>query len=301
MHTSVRQIFISGSSYFVRLDWSGPDLGSGFRLLLTDAQEAWRGEVTQAAICEEAKEMEMDNERYVQDIHQALTGAECSTSYSFTLTRSGTCVSLAYEKVQKDISFRLGSVALTALSDPADAVRNILTYNMDKGKSLERHNRKLEEQNQRLKQEHQRIKAQLKLYAKGKEALELELFSRFVHVLNEKKAKIRSLSHTLANCKRNKVHMEKQTKLLMLNTMMKMKDETKECTTPNPLEDSLSDLTDVAPCRKRRFRHLEAPAPRHSHKRRSESPAGLSVEQAPHRRADAGAATSEAEDLFEDF
>lgn len=34
-----------------------------------------------------------------------------------------------------------------------------------------------------------------------------------------------------------------------------------ESTTPSPLDDSLSDITDVAPCRKRRFRRLGAAEP----------------------------------------
>lgn len=34
-----------------------------------------------------------------------------------------------------------------------------------------------------------------------------------------------------------------------------------ESTTASPLDDSLKDITDVAPCRKRRFRHLGAPNP----------------------------------------
>ncbi|XP_055087924.1 DNA repair protein XRCC4 isoform X2 [Periophthalmus magnuspinnatus] len=328
MHTSVRQISLSGSSYFLRLDWSGPDLGSGFRLLLTDAQDAWRGEVTQAAICEEAKELEMENEKYVQDIQQALTGTEISTSYSFTLTSSSTHVLLAYEKVQKDISFRLGSVALTALSDPAEAVRDLLIYSMDKRNSLERHNCKLEEQNQRLNQEHQRITAQLKQYTSGKKALELELYSRFIHVLNAKKAKIRSLHRTLTSLQeerssdgktdqtRHSEHndedeyggsTEDETEEAEPKPVEKTPTEveTNERTTPSPLDD-LNDLIDVAPCRKRRFRHLNPPAPQPSKpqtskKRRSESPPAPSVEQAPHRSTDAAAATSDAEDLFEDF
>lgn len=31
------------SSYFLRVDWSGRGLGSGFEVLLTDGQNAWRG------------------------------------------------------------------------------------------------------------------------------------------------------------------------------------------------------------------------------------------------------------------
>lgn len=34
-----------------------------------------------------------------------------------------------------------------------------------------------------------------------------------------------------------------------------------EASAASLLEDSLKDLTDVAPCRKRRFRHIPAPQP----------------------------------------
>lgn len=57
-------------------------------------------------MCDEAKELEMEKERYVQDLHQALTGTESSITYSFILApaSSSATVTLAYEKVQKDIS-----------------------------------------------------------------------------------------------------------------------------------------------------------------------------------------------------
>lgn len=325
MHTtSVRHISLSGSSYFLRLDWSGSDLGSGFQLLLTDADNAWRGDVTRADLCEEAKELEMENERYLQDLHEALCGTEHSTSYSFSLISNDASVSLAFEKVQDNISFRLGTVALTALSDPAEAVRDLLIYSMKKGNSLERQNDKLEEQNQRLRQEHQRITTQLRKYSKGKEALETELYSRFVLVLNEKKGKIRSLQQTLNDLQDEQASYGKPEQTGLQENADEdeyggsTEDETEEAepkplirspaeerASPSPLDDSLSDLTDVAPCRKRRIRHLEAPASRSQRhnfkKRRSASPAALSKEQAPHRSTDAAAATSDAEDLFEGF
>lgn len=62
--------------------------------------------VSAAAVCSEAAELEMQTERYIQDVQQALT--ENSTTYSFSLKPSppahGSNVTLAYEKVQKDIS-----------------------------------------------------------------------------------------------------------------------------------------------------------------------------------------------------
>lgn len=64
--------------------------------------------VSEAAVCGEAEELEMQVERYIQDLQQALTGTESSITYSFSLTPSppnhSSTVTLAYEKVQKDIS-----------------------------------------------------------------------------------------------------------------------------------------------------------------------------------------------------
>ncbi|XP_034402748.1 DNA repair protein XRCC4 isoform X4 [Cyclopterus lumpus] len=204
MNASVRAVRVSSepdSSYFLRVDWSGRGLVSGFQLLLTDGQNAWRGDVSEAKVCEEAEELEMQTERYVLDLQQALTEAE--SSYSFTLTpppagRHPT-VTMAYEKVQKDISFRLGSALLKVVPEPAEAVRELLIHSLQRGNSLENRNEKLEEENQRLRREQQRITAELKRYARGKESLEVELYSRFVLVLNEKKAKIRSLQETVTH------------------------------------------------------------------------------------------------------
>ncbi len=47
MNTTVREVLISSqpdSSYFLRMDWRGRGIGSGFQLLLTDGQDAWRGD-----------------------------------------------------------------------------------------------------------------------------------------------------------------------------------------------------------------------------------------------------------------
>lgn len=70
--------------------------------------------VSEAAVCREAEELEMQPERYIQDLQQALTGTEKSTNYSFVLTpsppNSSSAVTLAYEKVQRDISVSVPAV-----------------------------------------------------------------------------------------------------------------------------------------------------------------------------------------------
>uniref|UniRef100_A0A3B4YIC0 X-ray repair complementing defective repair in Chinese hamster cells 4 n=1 Tax=Seriola lalandi dorsalis TaxID=1841481 RepID=A0A3B4YIC0_SERLL len=282
MRTSVCEIHVSSqpdSAYFLRVDGRGRGLGSGFQLLLTDGQDAWRGEVSEAAVRTEAEELEMQRERYVQDLQQALTGSGGSVTYSFTLTPSppGPALTLAYEKVQKDISFRLGSVSLQAVPEPAEAVRELLVHSLQRGNTLEHQNQNLEEENQRLRREQQRITAELKRYTGGKEALEAELYSRFILVLNEKKAKIRSLQETVTHLQETRYLKSGQTE-----GQEEVEDEyggstdeepeeeqstpapaehSQDSSTPSPLDDSLRDITDVAPCRKRRVCNLEAPEP----------------------------------------
>ncbi|KAM8744475.1 DNA repair protein XRCC4 [Acanthopagrus schlegelii] len=338
MHTSVREVHIPSepdSSYFLRVDWSGRGLGSGFQLLLTDGQDAWRGDVSEAAVRGEAEELEMTTERYVQDLQQALTETESSITYSFSLTPSppdhSSTVTLAYEKVQKDISFRLGSVLLKVVPEPAKAVRELLIHSLQRGNTLEHSNQKLEEENQRLSREQQRITTELKRYAGGKEDLEAELFSRFILVLNEKKAKIRSLQETVTNLQetRSSNGQKNEDSVKSGRTAGQEEDEyggstdeepeeeqsaaaspssTRESSAASPLDDSLKDITDVAPCRKRRFRHLgppdppvKRPSPQPSQRKRIDPPAGSSKQQTPQRATDAAAASSAAEDLFDDF
>lgn len=335
MHTSVREVHVSSepdSSYFLRVDWKGRGLGSGFQLLLTDGQDAWRGDVSEATVRGEAEELEMQVERYVQDLRQALTGTESSTAYGFSLTPSppgrGSTATLAYEKVQRDISFRLGSVRLEAVAEPAEAVRQVLIHSLQTGNKLEIHNQRLQEENQRLRREQQRITADLERYAGGKDTLEAELYSRFVLVLNEKKAKIRSLQETVTHLQ--EARQKKEDSVKSGRTADEEEDEyggstdeeaeeerpapastlpSLESSTSSPLDDSLKDslkdITDVAPCRKRRFRHLEAPGPaanpQSSQRRRTDPPAGSSKQQTPQRSAAAAAASSAVEDLFDDF
>ncbi|KAM3599161.1 uncharacterized protein V6R79_001034 [Siganus canaliculatus] len=324
MPVSVRQVHVSSepdSSYFLRVDWKGRGLAAGFQLLLTDGQDAWRGEVSGASLCSEAEELEMPMERYVQDLQQALTQTGSDVTYSFSLAPPPpdrrSAVTLAYEKVQRDISFQLGSVVLTLVPEPAAAVRDLLVHSLQRGTSLKNQNQRLEQENQRLRGEQQRITADLRRYTGGKEDLEAELFSRFVLVLNEKKAKIRSLQQTVTNLQEASSEAQGREGSSASDRAAAPEEEeddyggsTDEEEQPpassssapapaaaSPLDAGLKDITDVAPSRKRRFRHLADPEPTVKRPSQQRDPAGSS--QTPQSSADAAA--SEADDLFDDF
>ncbi|XP_077479619.1 DNA repair protein XRCC4-like [Stigmatopora argus] len=314
MHSSVREILVSSEPdfpYFLRVDGNGSDSASGFRLLLSDGRHAWRGEASEESVRREAAELEMSKDKYVQDLRVALTGEGSSASYRLALLPSppdgGAALTLTYHKVLKDISFRLGSVTLNPVEEPREAVRALLTYSLETGSSLERHNRELREENRRLRREHDRVASELKRYATGREELEAELYSRFVAVLNEKKAKIRSLRENLEAAREvrsgDKAEDEEyggstDEEAVSDGTCPKPSVHQASGASPTPSDDGLSDITDVAPNRKRRFCHRaptgDAAVKRPQPSRRSSPPAATDPPPPP-RRPD------EEEDLFEDF
>ncbi|XP_049593562.1 DNA repair protein XRCC4 isoform X2 [Syngnathus scovelli] len=299
MHSSVREIPLSSepdSSYFLRVDESGRGLAYGFQLLLSDGRHAWSGEASEASVSQEAAELEMSTEKYVQDLREALTGEAGVHSYRFALapaTPDG-ALTLTYDKVQKDISFRLGSTRLGPVTEPEQIVGALLSRSLERAASLERHNRELREHNLRLRREHVRFGAELERYTSGKEALEAELYARFLHVLNEKKAKMRGLRQTLEQLreagsgeKRERAAEEPEGDAAPAAVA-----SSGGARSPGLCDDSLIDIGDVAPSRKRRFRRPGA--------------LDVAVERA-HARSDSPAAASqppaaeEVEDLFEDL
>uniref|UniRef100_A0A672I7C3 X-ray repair complementing defective repair in Chinese hamster cells 4 n=1 Tax=Salarias fasciatus TaxID=181472 RepID=A0A672I7C3_SALFA len=273
METSVREIRLSSqpdSAYFLRVAWEGRGLGSGFRVLLTDGQKAWTGAVSAEAVRSEAEDLEMQADRYVEELQEALTSSGGSAPFSFTLApppdaAAAATVTLTYEKQQKDISFRLGSVCLSAVSDPLVVVTKLLSETLQRGTELDLQNQNLEQENQRLRGEQERMESRLKLYAAAKDSLEAELFSRFVLVLNEKKEKLRSLQERAAQLEERSRgnHSEptrpQQDEYGGTTDEEPEEEERKSACPASSLDDSLHDITDVAPTRKRRFRHLEAP------------------------------------------
>ncbi|XP_052463179.1 DNA repair protein XRCC4 [Carassius gibelio] len=258
--TSVRQISIASEphrTFFLKLEWA-EDLGSGFVILLSDGISAWSGEVSEEDVSREAQEMEMERERYVGDLHLALTGegpaAEGEYSFHLTPERPGRpLLQLSYEKVQNDISFRLGVVDLQAVPEPTEVIRELIRHGLEQSTRLQAKNQHLLEENQKLRREQEHITKEMQRYVQGKERLERDLYSRFVLVLNEKKVKLRDLQ------KRVKELEESVEENRLRNKADSEDHKAMETAMPesNPMDDSLNDITDVAPCRKRHHRHLQ--------------------------------------------
>ncbi|XP_060086549.1 DNA repair protein XRCC4-like [Heteronotia binoei] len=96
----------SSATYFLQIIWE-KDLGVGFDVILTDGQLAWAGRVSEDEISKEAADMEMEREKYIEELQKVLLFREGQTDrYSFDISKgeaNGDCLTLSYEKNLKDV------------------------------------------------------------------------------------------------------------------------------------------------------------------------------------------------------
>ncbi|XP_072514739.1 DNA repair protein XRCC4 isoform X2 [Salminus brasiliensis] len=241
MKVTVRQIAIDSkpeSTFFLKLEWAR-DLGAGFVAVLCDGVSAWSGEVSEEDVTREAQEMEMPRER-------------------------------------------LGMVDLLPIPESTGVIKELISYGLKCSACLKAKNHYLLDENKRIRKELEHITTEMERYVRGKETLERDLYRRFVLVLNKKKTKLSALQERIKQLQVI-VEEEKQRGKNVVadneenyHTDKKLEEESDYGSTTdeeweedpktslnqkvlpsNPLNDSLHDITDVAPSRKRRQRHLQ--------------------------------------------
>ncbi|XP_020323859.1 DNA repair protein XRCC4 isoform X1 [Oncorhynchus kisutch] len=206
MSGTVRQISVvldPSIPYFLRVDWA-EDLGAGFTLALSNGSSSWIGEVPEEEMTGKATELGVKREKYVEDLHQALTGGGESErgrgrvaekeEYLFHLSSDHGCLSYD-KKTQRGVLVNMGAVELHPA--PVDLNREMIAHTLEHSADLETENRRLQEKNQTLRQERQHLLADLEKHVQEMETMEGDLFSRFIMLLNEKKGKIRALQETI--------------------------------------------------------------------------------------------------------
>ncbi|KAG8456409.1 hypothetical protein GDO86_002260 [Hymenochirus boettgeri] len=204
METKIRKIDMvsySGAIYFLKVAWN-EDLGNGFTLALSNGQSAWTGEVSKEDIFQEAKDMELERSKYVDELRRALIITSVPTNkYNFDLIEDGEnsdYYHFTYEKKLKEVAFKLGSAKLKTVQNPAEVVKEMINYCLDCTVEIYSRNEHLQKENERLQCDWNDMYEQLQKFVNSKEELEQQLYTQFTCVLNEKKAKIRSLAEKLS-------------------------------------------------------------------------------------------------------
>ncbi|XP_074851469.1 DNA repair protein XRCC4 [Carettochelys insculpta] len=269
-----------GTIYFLQVTWE-KDLGTGFIITLSDGQSAWTGTVSEADISKEADDMEMERERYVEELRKALVlGAGPSNMYNFDISKDGEnveCCDFSYEKNLKDVSFRLGSLKLRKVSSPTEVIKELICHCLDCIAELHAKKEHLQKENERLLSDWSDVQGLLEKCVEAKEELEADLYKRFILVLNEKKAKIRNLQKLLKEAQdTSEDPTHARDSVATVQTAVEAErdyngstdEESENLTQPSAFASAASrrdsflnspDVTDVAPSRKRRQR-IQKPA-----------------------------------------
>ncbi|XP_062942669.1 DNA repair protein XRCC4 isoform X2 [Cynocephalus volans] len=134
--------------HFLQVSWE-ITLGSGFVITLTDGQSAWTGTVSESEISQEADDMAMEKEKYVDELRKALvSGAGPADAYKFNFLKES--CHFSFEKNLKDVSFRLGSFSLEKVASSTEVVRELICYCLDTIAENQAKNEHLQKENQRL-------------------------------------------------------------------------------------------------------------------------------------------------------
>lgn len=343
----VQKIFVASEPdavYYLQVSWE-EDIGSGFSLSLSDGQSAWHGKVSEDDISKESGEMEMKREKYVEELKRALTlGTKQIDTYSFDLAKDDSraeSLNFFYEKVLKDVSFRLGSARLSKVQNPAKVIKEMIDYGLLCTAQLRAKSELLSKENERLLSDRNYVLQELEKCVTEKEQLEQDLFTRFVLVLNEKKAKIRSLQEKLkaeaAAAESAQHHRDKSSTVRsslaaaegdydastddesskdqssILQASVSYCDKSKAPSASSAIDSTSQDTMDIAPSRKRRQRmpKIQGTETKKSSKQSAQkhkSRSGLAVPKSstdicPSEREPSHAIQdiSEPEDLFENM
>ncbi|XP_042306854.1 DNA repair protein XRCC4 isoform X2 [Sceloporus undulatus] len=277
MEKKVRRIYpVSdpGTTYFLQIAWQ-KDLCTGFDVTLTDGQSAWIERVSKEDISKEAADIEMEQEKYTEELRKVLLSEGGLTdTYSFDISKEGInedFLHFSYEKKLKDLAFRLGSLKLQRVSSPAEVISKLISYCLDCIAGLHAKNNHLQRENKILLSDLTDLQGKLQKCVEAKEELETDLYTRFILVLNEKKTKIRNLQKCLKEAEETVVE-DTQARVSVAAQESKVEREVYEGSTDEESENlaepstsspvkprrdsflSSPDITDVAPSRKRRQR-----------------------------------------------
>lgn len=261
--------------YFLQVIWE-KDLGTGFIITLSDGQSAWTGTVSEAEISKEADDMEMEREKYVEELRKALVlGAGPANMYNFDVSKDEENVEscdFSYEKNLKDVSFRLGSLKLQKVSSPTEVIKELICHCLDCIADLHAKKEHLQKENERLLSDWNDVQGLLEKCVEAKEELEADLYKRFILVLNEKKAKIRNLQKLLKEAQEPEEDTtHARDSMATVQTAVERErdydgstdEESENFSQPSTLASAPSrkdsflnspDVTDIAPSRKRRQR-----------------------------------------------
>jgi len=171
----------------------------GFDLTLTNCNQSYSGKCDDTTILALSERVEMDADEYWMLLKQAFgcspSRSTASKSFSYQLDPiTHDKWKLSWKQVLEDgVKFHLGSLELNKEVDNGTCVSGLMTAMMDDMNKMRDDLSYMRRENQAMEIEHKTLLKRLEGYVHDKNNLEADLYAKFSLILNEKKAKIRSL------------------------------------------------------------------------------------------------------------
>nr|QNH68118.1 X-ray repair cross complementing 4 isoform x1 [Brachionus koreanus] len=172
--------------------WNDDDQDEFLKLILTDYLNYWTGKYS----LEEIKKFSNLNDFDINGIKQQFIDAFATDFQNFSLKVEGLeTKKLEIKKVlDSEIKVKVISIELKIASDSSLLAEEIFNFSIKKIKNLQKRNELLENEIQELREQKNEAVESLRECVNEKEAMEFDLYSKFVQILNEKKSKIRELA-----------------------------------------------------------------------------------------------------------
>jgi len=201
--TFVSKFVLGGQCFYFTSIWKE----DGFSISISDAVHVWTKAVKMDYIEQKLKPKEMEMSRYLQLTKAALTKQDTTKQFfSYKLRQGRTTSDPDLELTWRiklgqdtDIPFSVkGTLGLESAESIKKELGNTISFLIDKKTSLTEKNKKISKENTKLRRQRDDALGQLNFIVEEKKALELDLYQKFVYILNEKKKKIRELRNEVA-------------------------------------------------------------------------------------------------------
>ncbi|EDV29537.1 uncharacterized protein TRIADDRAFT_52000 [Trichoplax adhaerens] len=270
------RIEAAGQKYYLMTSWENDDVDQLCKLFLTDGQSAWHTVVTDGVANRLARSVQMDLHEYLKQTKKAFTANSSANSnfhFGVSLLPDHNTVEFAWKKYlrSEDMKFQLGKLKMAAVTDPKAIISELFDFSLSQISNLKMNIASLNSTNERLSSERAESLKNLEEFVVTKENLEVDMYGKFIRVLNSKKNKIRTLTNQVRNMptfptsvkmeEKIKVEKEEEDDLLLPGTShsgpgtssTSTENENSLPSSSLMLEDTVSNIC-VAPTAKRRKR-----------------------------------------------
>lgn len=180
-----------GSGIFVKATW----LPTRFSLAVTDGAGAWVADASDAEVRLRAEQWDQPISEYLALAERYLAFHQPSSTYSFHEAGTGRRLSWTFEKQGTKLEWRW---KLQPAPHPQQTIAEVLDFLMDANIRLSEEVVRKTQSFEKVKQEAENCLQQSERFNNEKAEFEQASFTKFVAVLNSKKAKLRQLKDKIA-------------------------------------------------------------------------------------------------------